>query len=107
MKIYNLEHIVNIKVIEWVILSGVMASGNGLIWHLCVRRCGLWNAALALAGCGTTTSERATSGAGVGAAVGAGAAAVTGGSVTQGAVIGGGVGAATGAATDEDDINLD
>ena len=43
---------------------------------------------LALAGCGTTTSERATSGAGVGAAVGAGAAAVTGGSVTQGAVIG-------------------
>ena len=41
---------------------------------------------LALAGCGTTTSERATSGAGVGAAVGAGAAAVTGGSVTQGAV---------------------
>jgi len=62
---------------------------------------------LALAGCGTTTGERATSGAGVGAAVGAGAAAVTGGSVTQGAVIGGGVGAATGAATDEDDINLD
>ena len=60
-----------------------------------------------LAGYGTTTSERATSGAGVGAAVGAGAAAVTGGSVTQGAVIGGGVGAATGAATDEDDINLD
>ncbi|XQU08651.1 hypothetical protein P4544_01800 [Halomonas sp. LY9] len=62
---------------------------------------------LALAGCGSTTGERAASGAGVGAAVGAGAAAVTGGSVTQGAVIGGGVGAATGAATDEDDINLD
>ena len=60
-----------------------------------------------LAGCGTTTGERATSGAGVGAAVGAGAAAVTGGSVVQGAVIGGGVGAATGAATDEDDINLE
>ena len=62
---------------------------------------------LALAGCGTTTGERATSGAGVGAAVGAGAAAVTGGSVPQGAVIGGGVGAATGAATDKEDINLE
>ena len=62
---------------------------------------------LALAGCGTTTGERATSGAGVGAAVGAGAAAATGGSVTQGAVIGGGVGAATGAATDKEDINLE
>ncbi|BCB60411.1 MULTISPECIES: hypothetical protein [Halomonadaceae] len=62
---------------------------------------------IGLAGCGSTTGERATSGAGVGAAVGAGAAAVTGGSVTQGAVIGGGVGAATGAATDEEDINLE
>lgn len=62
---------------------------------------------IGLAGCGTSTGERATSGAGVGAAVGAGAAAVTGGSVVQGAVIGGGVGAATGAATDEDDINLE
>lgn len=60
-----------------------------------------------LAGCGSTTGERAASGAGVGAAVGAGAAAATGGSVTQGAVIGGGVGAATGAATDEEDISLD
>ena len=62
---------------------------------------------LVLAGCGSTTGERAASGAGVGAAVGAGAAAATGGSVGQGAVIGGGVGAATGAATDEDDISLD
>ncbi|MCH4811351.1 hypothetical protein [Vreelandella neptunia] len=62
---------------------------------------------IGLAGCGTSTGERATSGAGIGAAVGAGAAAATGGSVTQGAVIGGGVGAATGAATDSDDINLD
>lgn len=62
---------------------------------------------IALSGCGTTTGERATSGAGIGAAVGAGAAAATGGSVTQGAIIGGGVGAATGAATDADDINLE
>lgn len=62
---------------------------------------------LVLAGCGTTTGERTTSGAGVGAAVGAGASALTGGSIVRGAVIGAGVGAATGALTDEDDINLD
>lgn len=62
---------------------------------------------IGLAGCGTTTGERAASGAGVGAAVGAGAAAATGGSIGQGAVIGGGVGAATGAATDREDISLD
>lgn len=63
-------------------------------------------ALLVLAGCGTTTSERATSGAGVGAAVGAGAGAATGGSVIRGAVIGAGAGAAAGALTDEDDIDL-
>ncbi|WFF42203.1 hypothetical protein EVC62_12200 [Salinicola endophyticus] len=62
--------------------------------------------ALLLSACGTTTGERAVSGAGVGAAVGAGAAAATGGDVSDGAVIGGGVGAATGAATDSNDINL-
>ncbi|WP_083007721.1 hypothetical protein [Halomonas sp. GT] len=62
---------------------------------------------LVLAGCGSTTGERAASGAGVGAAVGAGAAAATGGDVTQGAAVGAGAGAATGAATDEDDISLD
>ncbi|MBA2780069.1 hypothetical protein H1D44_14335 [Halomonas kenyensis] len=62
--------------------------------------------ALGLAGCGTTTSERALSGAGLGAAAGAGTAAMTGGSVTRGAVIGGGLGAAAGAATTHDDIDL-
>lgn len=62
---------------------------------------------LALAGCGSTTSERALSGAGVGAAVGAGGAAVTGGSIGSGAVIGGAVGAAAGALTDESQIDLD
>lgn len=60
-----------------------------------------------LVGCGTTTSERALSGAGVGAATGAAASAVTGGDITTGAAIGAGVGAATGALTDEDDINLE
>ncbi|MDR5858176.1 hypothetical protein FZZ93_01260 [Halomonas eurihalina] len=62
--------------------------------------------AIGLSACGTTTGERALSGAGVGAAVGGAAAAVTGGDVSQGAVIGAGAGAATGAATDENDINL-
>ncbi|EPC02024.1 hypothetical protein L861_20440 [Litchfieldella anticariensis FP35 = DSM 16096] len=63
--------------------------------------------AIGLAACGTTPTERATSGAGVGAAAGAGAAVITGGSMIRGAVIGAGVGAATGALTDEDDINLE
>ncbi|RAW06945.1 hypothetical protein VO226_05850 [Halomonas elongata] len=62
--------------------------------------------AIGLSACGTTTGERALSGAGVGAAVGGAAAAVTGGDISRGAVIGAGAGAATGAATDEDDINL-
>lgn len=62
---------------------------------------------LVLAGCGTSSGERAASGAGVGAAVGAGAGAATGGSAVKGAAIGAGAGAVTGAATDEDDIDLD
>ena len=61
---------------------------------------------LGLAGCGTTTKDRALSGAGIGAAAGAGAAAVTGNSMTKGAVLGAGAGAAAGAMTDEEDINL-
>ena len=62
---------------------------------------------LALAACGNTRGERALSGGGVGAGVGAAGAALTGGSVVGGAVLGGAVGAATGALTDKDDINLD
>lgn len=61
---------------------------------------------LAVAACGNTQGDRALSGAGVGAGVGALGAAVTGGSGTTGALIGAGVGAAAGALTDEDDINL-
>lgn len=63
--------------------------------------------ALTLTACGTTTSERALSGAGVGAALGAGAAAITGGDLGTGAVVGGAAGAATGALTDEEDIDLE
>jgi hypothetical protein len=62
---------------------------------------------LPLAACGDTTGERALSGAGIGAGIGAAGAALTGGSLLGGAVIGGVAGAATGALTDEDDIDLD
>ncbi len=63
-------------------------------------------AALALAGCGESTGDRAMSGGAIGAGVGAAAGAVTGSSVLGGALLGGAAGAATGAATDEDTIDL-
>jgi osmotically inducible lipoprotein OsmB len=62
--------------------------------------------ALLVAACGTTTTDRALSGAGIGAAGGAAAGAVTGGSPTTGAILGGAGGAAAGILTDEDDIDL-
>lgn len=62
---------------------------------------------LMLTACGTSKSERALSGGGIGAGVGAVGAAATGGSVAGGAILGGAVGAAAGALTDKDDINLD
>jgi osmotically inducible lipoprotein OsmB len=61
---------------------------------------------LILAGCGSSTTDRAISGGGIGAAAGAGASAVTGGNPITGGLLGGAAGAATGALTDEDDINL-
>ena len=61
---------------------------------------------LVLAACGSSTSDRAISGGGLGAAAGAGTAAVTGGNPITGGLLGGAAGAATGALTDEDDINL-
>jgi hypothetical protein len=61
---------------------------------------------LALTSCGTTTSERALSGAGIGAATGAAGAALFDGNIGTGAAIGAGVGAAAGALTDQDDIDL-
>jgi peptidoglycan hydrolase-like protein with peptidoglycan-binding domain len=63
-------------------------------------------AALALSACGSTKGERATTGAGIGAAGGAILGAVTGLTVVQGALIGAGVGGITGALTDEEDVNL-
>lgn len=62
---------------------------------------------LALAACGNTQGDRALSGGGIGAGIGAVGAAATGGSIGGGALIGGAVGAATGAMTDKDQINLE
>lgn len=59
-----------------------------------------------LAACGTSKTDRALSGGGIGAGVGAIGSAVTGGSPITGAVIGGAAGAATGALTDKDDVDL-
>jgi osmotically inducible lipoprotein OsmB len=61
---------------------------------------------LLLAGCGSSTTDRALSGAGIGAAAGGAASGVTGGSILGGAVLGGAGGAAAGGLTDEDDIDL-
>lgn len=61
---------------------------------------------LLLAACGETRTDRALSGAGIGAGIGAVGSAATGGSVGTGAVIGAGAGAAAGALTDKDDIDL-
>lgn len=61
---------------------------------------------LFMAACGSTQSDRALSGAAIGAGVGAAGSAVTGGHPVGGAVIGAGVGAAAGAMTDEEDVDL-
>ncbi len=63
-------------------------------------------ASMLLAACGSSQGDRALSGAGIGAGVGAAGSAVTGGNPVTGAAIGAGVGAAAGALPDEDDVNL-
>jgi len=60
----------------------------------------------ALAGCGYNRTDRAITGAGLGAAGGAAISAVTGGSPLGGAVIGGLAGGAAGALTSPRDVNL-
>ena len=62
--------------------------------------------ALTLAACGTSTTDRAISGAGIGAGLGAAGAAVADGNVGRAALIGGAVGAAAGAITDANDVYL-
>ena len=59
-----------------------------------------------LAACGSTTSDRALSGAAIGAGAGAVGGAVTGGSPVGGAIIGGAAGAAAGALTKKKDVDL-
>ena len=61
---------------------------------------------LALAACGTSTTDRAISGAGIGAGLGAAGAAIGDGNVGRAALIGGAVGAAAGAVTDADTVYL-
>lgn len=62
-------------------------------------------ALFALSACGSSTSDRAISGGGIGAGVGAVGGLLVGAPV-QGALIGGAVGAGTGALTDESQIDL-
>jgi uncharacterized membrane protein len=61
--------------------------------------------ALSLAACGSSTTDRALSGGGIGAGGGAAAGLLFGSPVT-GALIGGALGAGTGALTDSDQIDL-
>ena len=58
-----------------------------------------------LTACGSSTGDRALSGAGIGAAAGAVGGALLGSPAT-GAAVGGAVGAGVGALTDEKDIDL-
>jgi hypothetical protein len=62
-------------------------------------------ALLALGACGSTTSDRAISGGGIGAGAGALGGLVLGHPV-EGALLGGAVGAGAGALTKEDQIDL-
>jgi uncharacterized membrane protein len=62
-------------------------------------------AALALAGCGTTTGDRGLSGAAIGGATGAVVGAIVGAPLA-GAAIGAGAGALAGAATSPTQIDL-
>jgi hypothetical protein len=63
-------------------------------------------AMLGLAACGSSKTDRALSGAGIGAAAGAAGGAITGGSPLTGALLGGAGGAAVGGLTDKDDFDL-
>ena len=63
-------------------------------------------AMLLLAGCGHRPGERALSGAGIGAGIGAVGSALVGGDPLAGAVLGGAAGAATGVLTSPRQLNL-
>ena len=59
-----------------------------------------------LAACGNNTSDRALSGAGIGAGVGAVGGTLIGGDPVDGALVGGAVGAAAGGLTNNKDVDL-
>lgn len=61
---------------------------------------------LTVSACGSSTSDRTISGAGIGAAAGTIVGAVTGLSLLQGALIGAAAGGLTGALTSDDVVNL-
>jgi hypothetical protein len=62
--------------------------------------------AMLVAACGSTTGDRAISGAALGAGAGLAVGAVTSATLLQGAVVGGALGAAAGALTDQNQVNL-
>ncbi len=59
-----------------------------------------------LTACGSTTNERALSGAGIGAGIGAVGGAIAGANPIAGAVVGGAVGAAVGVVVDKSKVDL-
>ncbi len=61
---------------------------------------------LLVAACGNNPTDRALSGAGIGAGAGAVGSAVLGGNPVTGAILGGAVGAATGGLTKEKDLDM-
>ena len=61
---------------------------------------------LAVSACGTSPTDRAVTGGGLGAATGAAVGGLAGGSAVNGALIGGAIGAVGGAVTDSNQVNL-
>lgn len=61
---------------------------------------------LVLSACGNTKTDRALSGAGIGAGIGSVGSTIAGGSAVTGAIIGGAAGAVAGGTTDKSDIDL-
>ena len=64
------------------------------------------SALMLLAACGNSTGDRALSGGGIGAGIGAVGGTLIGGDPVDGALIGGAVGAAAGGLTKNKDIDL-
>jgi uncharacterized membrane protein len=89
-----------------VALSGRVSKNGATIMYKILTSLAALALVAGLSACGQTRTDRALSGAGLGAAGGAAVGAITGGSPLTGALIGGAAGAAGGALTDPDDIDL-